>query len=625
MKRGIIWIALTCLIVISLVLASCSTSTTSTSTATAPITTTTTTTKTTSPPVTTASTAPTSTKPTTTAGTGNWWDSLGKPQYGGIMTLRINQDLTNWDPDGPTSTFDLTGNFLERLTVDDWTLNPSVFSYQIAWRPSDYLVGQLAKSWELTDTSTLVFHLRQGIHWQSLPPVNGREFTADDVVFHYNRMFAMGGGFTKGDPYMITDASWKQLASITATDKYTVTMKWKNTNPEFIMETVTGFGGMNNIECPEVVTTYGDTTDWHHAIGTGPFIVQDFVTGSSCTMVKNPNYWGYDERYPQNHIPYVDTLKVLIIPDNATALAAMRTGKIDFVDGISISQAQSMAKTNPEMLQIPQINTYGMTIDPRDDLKPYTDIRVRQALQQAIDIPTIAKTYYNGTVLPYPITLTSYAETGWGLPYDQWPQDLKDQYAYNPTAAKALLAAAGFPTGFNTDIVVDSAVDTDFLQIVKSYFTAIGVNMDIKVMDPASWASYVKAGHKQDALAMTSTSSQAGKTVEPLREVQAYMTGYMSNWMMVSDPKFDAFYPAALAATSIPDVKKVLTAANLYSLQQHYYIALLQPNTLGISAPWLKGYNGQNRSIPGTLVPFLEGFYGARFWIDSSVKKSFGY
>jgi len=79
--------------------------------------------------------------------------------------------------------------------------------------------------------------------------------------------------------------------------------------------------------------------------------------------------------------------------------------------------------------------------------------------------------------------LTSYAETGWGLPYDQWPQDLKDQYAYNPTAAKALLAAAGFPTGFNTDIVVDSAVDTDFLQIVKSYFTAIGVNIDIKVMD----------------------------------------------------------------------------------------------------------------------------------------------
>ena len=160
MKRGTIWIALTGLIVISLVLASCSTSTTSTSTSTAPAITTSSP-STTAPRTTTSSTAPTSTKPATTSGGGNWWDSLGKPQYGGTMTLRINQDITNWDPDGPTSTFDLTGNYLERLTVDDWTLNPSVFSYQIAWRPSDYLVGQLAKSWELTDPSTLVFHLRQ--------------------------------------------------------------------------------------------------------------------------------------------------------------------------------------------------------------------------------------------------------------------------------------------------------------------------------------------------------------------------------------------------------------------------------------------------------------------------------
>jgi hypothetical protein len=144
-------------------------------------------------------------------------------------------------------------------------------------------------------------------------------------------------------------------------------------------------------------------------------------------------------------------------------------------------------------------------------------------------------------------------------------------------------------------------------------------------MDPVTWAAYVKTQHKQDALTMTSTSSQAGKTVEPLREVQAYDTGYMSNWMMVNDPTFNAFYPAALAATSIAGVKKILTQANQYELQQHYFVSLLQPNTLGLCQPWLKGYNGQNRAIPGTLVPFLEGFYGARFWIDQNVKKSFGY
>jgi len=68
--------------------------------------------------------------------------------------------------------------------------------------------------------------------------------------------------------------------------------------------------------------------------------------------------------------------------------------------------------------------------------------------QQALDLPTIAKTYYGGTADPYPVSLTSKYLTGYGFPYDQWPQDLKDQYAYNPTAAKKLLADAGFPWWF---------------------------------------------------------------------------------------------------------------------------------------------------------------------------------
>ena len=92
--------------------------------------------------------------------------------------------------------------------------------------------------------------------------------------------------------------------------------------------------------------------------------------------------------------------------------------------------------------------------------------------------------------------------TGWGFPYSQWPQDLKDQYAYNPTAAKQLLAAAGYPNGFNTDCVVVNTADLDLLQIVKSYFAAIGVNMDIRPMDLASFTSFVIGGHKNDALAV---------------------------------------------------------------------------------------------------------------------------
>ena len=69
-------------------------------------------------------------------------------------------------------------------------------------------------------------------------------------------------------------------------------------------------------------------------------------------LVKNPNYWGYDERYPKNQLPYIDTLKILIIPDDATALAGLRTGKIDAMCNTSIQDAQAMQKTNPEILQV---------------------------------------------------------------------------------------------------------------------------------------------------------------------------------------------------------------------------------------------------------------------------------
>ncbi len=132
-----------------------------------------------------------------------------------------------------------------------------------------------------------------------------------------------------------------------------------------------------DIENPEAVQQWGNLNDWHHAIGTGPFILTDYVAGSSATLVKNKDYWGHDERYPQNQLPYIDKMNVLIIPDDATALAGMRTGKIDVIYQASIQAAQSMKTTNPEIIQVSLPVLNAITIDPRFDKAPFNDIRVR--------------------------------------------------------------------------------------------------------------------------------------------------------------------------------------------------------------------------------------------------------
>ena len=231
-------------------------------------------------------------------------------------------------------------------------------------------IKRLAReSREYTGSDTYVAHLRRGIHWQDIPPANGREFTAEDVVFHYQRMLGLGGGFTKPGP--IADAAFKDLVSVTASDRYTVVFKFKTPNPEFIVETLHTVNPTMCLENPDAVKQWGNLDDWHHAVGTGPFMLKEFVKGNYAGLIKNPRYWGHDERYPENKLPYFDSVKYLIIPDDAAAVAAMRAGKMDIIDHISPMQAQSMRKTNPEILQFTHPDSNAASIEPGNDMPPF--------------------------------------------------------------------------------------------------------------------------------------------------------------------------------------------------------------------------------------------------------------
>jgi peptide/nickel transport system substrate-binding protein len=622
MKKGAIWIALTFLISASLVLASCSSSTTTAATTTSAASTTTASTTTTAKTSTTTSAATTTTTAAvtaTTTSTGNWWDSMGTPQYGGTLTLQTSTDITTFDPyDGEAFNQIFTG-YMEQLFMSNWTVNPSVQNYRFSFWSDSQAEGGLLSSWEFTGPGTLVLHLRQGVTWQNIAPSNGRAFTSADVVYHFDRMIGLGGGFTTAAAYWGSVANWKLLTSVTANDKYTVTMQWSTPNPEFITEVLEAPDSAQTIEDSDAVTAYSGSLDnWHSAIGTGPFILSDFVSGSAATLVKNPNYWGYDERFPQNKLPYVSEIVELIIPNQSTALAALRVGKITAIDAISAQQAAAMQQTNPSIMQLAIPIGTCQTIDPRNDKAPYNDLRVREALQMAINLPLIAQTYYNGQSVSTPEPLTSDFMTGWGAPYSTWPADLQAQYAYNPTQAKALLAAAGYANGFTTDIVANQAADMGLLQIVQSMFSSVNVTMSIQVMTSAAFSSYVLTNHSNDALDIRAPSQgDLGLTFYPLRQLTKFQTGGSSNDAVVNDPTFNNFYTQALAATSTSQVQSIVTAANLYVAQQHFVISLLQPYQYALYQPNLVGLNDQYGSISGASGPLLLFEYGARFWLRS--------
>jgi ABC-type transport system substrate-binding protein len=252
-------------------------------------------------------------------------------------------------------------------------------------------------------------------------------------------------------------------------------------------------------------------------------------------------------------------------------------------------------------------------------------VRVRAAMQMAIDLNAISKDYYKGTVEPIPSTLTGRELKGWGFPYEIWPQELKDEYAYNPTKAKKLLADAGYPNGFKTNIVANTSADMQLLNLVKAYFAAIGIDMEIRPMESTDWTDFVITKRKHDQLAYAAVNPY-GHSYEPIRQLNRLHTGYSSNYLMISDPTFDGYLTKAVASKSEDELKQILKDANEHIARQHFAISLLKPMQYSLHQPWFKGYHGQFGSVCSPAgSPQLLFFYPARFWIDHEMKKKMGH
>jgi len=372
-----------------------------------------------------------------------------KPKYGGSMVTAITADYSQWDPYN-TQTINVghmqfTSN---ELIGGDWTKGPqgtNETDWAFGWL-GDITVctGELC-TWELPDETTIIWHLKEGVKFQNKEPANGREMTADDIIWNLEYQFNNEGcwqtmEYPPGNELRPT--SWEAL------DRYTVEIDFQSVDAQSLM--LPEIGDNFYVSPPEVWDNGGDMNDWSRAIGSGPWILTDYVSGSYVAYTRNPDYFETDPIYAGCGLsyqwPYLDSFKQQIITDASSRIAALRTGQLDFLSDITRDDA-ALLKRDVEDLQYKQ----GFVMSPmiaagKLSTEPYSDIRVRQAMNMAVNKQEMVDDYYDGEAAlvgyPYPPGLS------WSkvyTPFEELPADVQELFTYNPEKAKQLLTEAGYP------------------------------------------------------------------------------------------------------------------------------------------------------------------------------------
>ena len=456
-----------------------------------------------------------------------------KPQYGGTLNIghhHVTLSPLSWDAADWTWKFNQdTGLTTETLFSADLSKSAGRGGkhrfISDAWLPTDAIRGELAESWAWGQNPLRVdVQLRKGVMFPDKPGVmKSREFVADDVVYSYNRL--------DKSPKKIP-TYFDHIDKVEATGKHSVRFTFKAYNAEWDYR----FGwGYYSAIVPKEVTDAG-AGNWKNLNGTGPFTLSDVVMGSAYTFSKNDVYWDKEKIGGQAYkLPFVDKIVYRTIKDEASFLTALRTAKLDVLENIRWSAVDELKKNAPALKWKKRVHTFGTFLAMRVDTKPFDDIRVRKALNFAVNKQEIAKAFYGGNaeLFAYPMH-PDYI--GYYEPLDKMPVAAQELFVYNPDKARALLAEAGFPKGFSfkTQVCACNPDHMDIIPLISAYLEKVGVKMDIQVMEYGAFLS-----------AMTTKTNAAGYFMNnghsnPTTSIRkSFVTKQTWNPSQYSDPDFD--------------------------------------------------------------------------------------
>ena len=537
-----------------------------------------------------------------------------KVQYGGTLnigTVFVTLTALSWDPgDWPWKFTNDTGLTYEQLFAADLSKSKrNGGRYQFiadAWLPSDAIRGELAESWQWKENPMRVeVKLRKGVMFPEKPGVMAsRELTAEDVVFSYNRL--------DKSPKKIP-TYFDHVQKVEATDKHTVVFTFNNYNAEWDYRF--GWGYYSGI-IPKEVADAG-AGNWKNVNGTGPFMLTDFVQGNSSTFTKNPIYWDKEVIGGQAYkLPFVDKIVYRTIKDEATFITALRTGKLDVLEAIRWSAVDELKKNAPQLKWSRWLSTLGNFLALRVDTKPFDDIRVRRALNLAVNKQEIVKSYYNGNaeLFAYPMHMDY---VGYYEPLEAMPDSVKELFTYNPEKAKKLLAEAGFPKGFSFKVQVCSCNPDhmDLLPLVAAYLEKVGVKIEIQPMEYGAFLSAMTTKTNAPGYFMANGHTNPTTTIR-----KSFVTKQTWNPSQYTDPEYDKKMAAVYLERDEKKRQAMLKEMTREILDKAPYVWLPTPYMYTAWWPWVKNYNGELRA--GAERP---GPIHARMWIDGEMKKKMGF
>ncbi|MGI8549775.1 MAG: ABC transporter substrate-binding protein [Dehalococcoidia bacterium] len=341
---------------------------------------------------------------------------------GGVMKVAATWDTSILDPTktsagGTITMLNIAYNRLIAIRSGIHQVNPFKLN----------LDGEIAEKWEQPQPNQYIFHLAPNIKYQDVAPLNGRDFTAADVKYAYERYAKEG----------VQTPFFKDVDSITAADDHTLSITLKQPSADFLVPLASRYLTL----FPRELVESGQIEKM--AVGTGPMILKDVVQSDHVTMVKFPKYWKKDV--------LLDGLEFRIMPDASSRLAAFRAGQVDY--GYSVvdnrRDLEALLASNPKVqVNLASAVNSTFSISPNLQNPKFQDERVRQALMLAMDRDTLTNVIYGKGLAKTLPTMP------WDFVFDKEPtgDQLGPWWHYDPAEAKKLLAAAG-AEGLSFDMI----------------------------------------------------------------------------------------------------------------------------------------------------------------------------